>query len=1240
MLTKDTWLNGMRVNLAEFRRSTVGDDTADGYASSAEAHVRDRALLDEIGRIADGFRVEIPDQTTNPGLFVVHNGFAIDRAGRPFERDDDADSQQSKTLSLVSTTHFVEVEQRWVLGQVDSRAFRNPEWDNGTAPSGDPRPAGREYTRQVATRWVCDWKILANTTGFTAVATPSSRRIPIGVLTTDGTGKITGATTAAWKSTIREAVAPLGKTLKCWSTRIAPGTFSVEIVDPTTGGVVHTDTVTANDRANGFLTISAGPASAVRAGCVVRNSTASPPVFLAERTAALPLQTAAAPWPTTGSQDARARLFNAGAGRGHSVLQDPYSTTLARSTVQLSSDTRWRAAVEAKFLELTRGGMLPADTADIFDDRIGQSRPPRVVPSNDDWTQRVRGVPGAAGPTISIGSGTDSFGDLNVNAFTGGFQECMQRAVDYLSTTGGTIQLRPTATSYTIGNTSIFIASITKKIAIVAEAIVTIFATGTEPILSLFKADVEMENLWLRRDAACNVAAVMAVTGTGLGGGDATTVRGKRCLIEGLVATTQQNVVDGAFEACIFAATNVGAGSNGYGLYGKWQGEFRKCTLSSAINAAGSRALLADAGSKSRFAACSFLTSGAAITAMVELLVDAADYTFEDCAFTGDTGAVCFTGAPNRLTLDRCSNSGTAGMLAGLDAASLTMRGCRVTFAADQIGVSLLSSAGNTSGHRIDDCTFTQTASSGGSRLGTAIVMADVENVRITDLKTLNCDRGVSLTGVVKRLSARRLDFECTTAGVGRVGVRLVADAQSVDIDGVWVTGFSDATVNTIYGVYAESTASTSTALTVANVSARNIGSASATATTVVAVKGSWNRPVVHDVSFYNVFAGGAGGVACAVDMSPLVPGSIASQLDIRRIGGDYLYGLQDSYGVRLGAWLQGSVSDLGFGYIGQNTSPGVVTTRYSFGLAIGQDATGTLDQQGLSVRNVQVREVRTTAGASSLCRAVHIEAAENARIEHVSAVGAQSGAFGFDLIGMVSKGGGAVCRNITFVDPQLSGASMQGIVLLGRADDKHIAVRGGSLRNVSGDGIEMFRTGGFAGQLTDWSVRGTDIEVITTGAHGILVDRCLRLRLQDVTVVNTQSDCVSGIHVLDGSQDVRVHASVKTDCLVDEAAVRVDGISYVVHVSGFYDDTNGRVGMFSGYGVGILTRVILDGFNYNRHALLTQGAGTANTYSINCVGGGAGAIPWGTWNGAHDAISDATEQRNAAIWGGSIDAV
>ena len=129
-------------------------------------------LLDRRPRVLRGFRIEVPDQGTYKGRIVVHNGIGINRDGQILHNEEVLTTSRTVTLEVASKAYYIEIEFVEQEASADSRAFWDPTVDQLTDPSGDQRPDGQEFSQNVSTRKVWDWKVVSPiTTSATTVYT-------------------------------------------------------------------------------------------------------------------------------------------------------------------------------------------------------------------------------------------------------------------------------------------------------------------------------------------------------------------------------------------------------------------------------------------------------------------------------------------------------------------------------------------------------------------------------------------------------------------------------------------------------------------------------------------------------------------------------------------------------------------------------------------------------------------------------------------------------------------------------------------------------------------------------------------------------------------------------------------------------------------------------------------------------------------------------------------------------------
>lgn len=418
-------LPGLRVDITDYEQN--------GHVFTVDSfeHFAERALLSNYSRVLEGFRVEIADQTTNPGLFTIHSGVAYNRDGQIVDNENDLAAQRSVTL-LADGTYFVEIEFTTGASDTDARAFWDPLYDNGSDPSGDVRPLGREFDANVATRNTPDWTVITpvSTTAFTYVSTPDTNRIPVAVLTV-ASGAITGGTTYSARSILEQDAAISATSIRAGNSRIFPDAFSA-----TLGGAAIT--VTANDRENNVLTLASGLAAGHTRGERIVQTGSGIPVFLAERTTGT--------IPSSGTADARNRFFQGDEERGYALGQDPYTDT-GKSDVEVKSLKDQIDFLAAEIRELKWGSSRATD--------IGNLAPPSSFPAVPKYFDKAGGLLGGRGHTVSVGDGVTCWGDFNTTQ-SGSAKAALEAAYAALPSTGGTIYVKGSATPYAFATSADF----------------------------------------------------------------------------------------------------------------------------------------------------------------------------------------------------------------------------------------------------------------------------------------------------------------------------------------------------------------------------------------------------------------------------------------------------------------------------------------------------------------------------------------------------------------------------------------------------------------------------------------------------------------------------------------------------------------------------------------------------------------------------------------------------------------
>lgn len=403
-----------RVDLLDFELA------AKDYTQESLAQHMRHTLLDR-SRFLRGFRIEVADQTLNPGQVTVFNGFALDKEGFPLSNEEQANASRTVTLIGASTTFYLEVEFVESESDIDSRAFWDP-----TTTNTPPAPNGREFATDVSTRETPDWRIVTpvSTTGFQLDSNPNSTRLPLAVLTTNVSNELSGLPTAQAATVFANTYALGVLSVRLLDTTLFADTGTVNLGAGTPNAEVVN--FVANDRVNGILSLAVptiNPHAAGEVAVVVGGA-----AFLSERLFADPNPLANA--------DVRSRFFQASERRG-GVLQSSYRGAGLRDDLQLAKLKDYVDFLSGQIRELKFGSVDPATTS---------AAPPTAFATEPRYYDRVGSVAGARTNTVSIGNGTTNFGDFN-----GTDETPFVAALASLPAGGGTIFVNPG--TYVFSNT-------------------------------------------------------------------------------------------------------------------------------------------------------------------------------------------------------------------------------------------------------------------------------------------------------------------------------------------------------------------------------------------------------------------------------------------------------------------------------------------------------------------------------------------------------------------------------------------------------------------------------------------------------------------------------------------------------------------------------------------------------------------------------------------------------------------
>ena len=786
MTKRVNWLPNERVDIPD-----LTDGTTTLVTGTSKQNF-DQTILNNFAAIMSGFRVEIANQVLNPGQFTIYNGISFDRSGQLVYNEEEENAQRSFTL-IADGQYFVEVEFALNETNSDARGFWDPTVSNGNDPSGDIRMPGREFPQTVATRLTPDWQIVLPISGtdFQINTNPNSLRIPIAALQRVA-GVIAGLTSFSAKTCLAAHYVALSSTqIKVLDSRIFPDTFTA-----TVGATAVT--VSANDRVNNILTLSAVLVANHAVGERIAITTVGAAQFLAEAT---PLTL-----PIAGSLDARPRYWQGNEERGYALAQDPYTAT-GRSDVSLQTLKDEVDFLTSQLREMRFGAERAAD--------LGKLAPPATF-ATPRYFDKSGGLQGARCSTVSIGDGVTSWGDFNVSAFATA-QATFSAAIAAIPSTGGTLFIKRSAVPYAL--TTGINLGLGKPIVVIGEnSSVEVKATAAAAAFTLTFGNHSFTNVRITRDAAATATYALAVS-------SGASLYMNHCHVDGMNAATAL-AVSGQFDTCTFNSTT-GGGTTGIAVNAHFKNAiFSNCTFTTSVNAAASRCVSINpvtTGIDSlTFQNCEF-TGLSAMTYIAELNNTGStlnNIKFDSCTFVG-TGAAdartaigAFTSA-TRVTARDCVTDSVGTFLFGSSITYADVCGCKITNS--KIGIDFLSS----SDVHVDKCVITHT----GTTLGQFGVRMDncsqyaVSGCSFSGFNDVGAGRiaGVHITNVTYYGDITNNKFYNIGSGlISSVDVSAIA----IGPDGASTTNFLTVSGNTVDGVFA-ATPATANGIHVGN---QNVG--------------------------------------------------------------------------------------------------------------------------------------------------------------------------------------------------------------------------------------------------------------------------------------------------------------------------------------------------------------------------------------------------------------------------------
>ena len=431
-----------RIDIPDFDRA------ASDYSQELTGALAQLSQLDSRSRIYEGFRIEVTDQAN--GEITIYNGASLNADG---EIVSDSSELITSTLTLAANSiSYIEVEYVEEATDVDNRAF----WDS-TVVNASPIPDGGEFIRNTATRTTPGWRVVRpiSTNGFAITTDPSSNKVPLALIETDGLGAIILTESLVSLGTVLEEDAAIGDTVvKVLDSQFLPpigGDTQVQFVhiDPTVPAAPPIQ-VNVNDRSHGVLELAAALTTAYPKGSIVQiDPVQRPASFIPQRASQaieIPFSTTAtvaqplAPGmdPATQNVDQTPKMFQGDEARGTALNYSP-TTPGSRSDLELSTLKDYVDFLAGQLRELKFGntdlatgnqGLYPG-TLDANNNSIAN------FAATDKYHRYAGSLMGARSATVTIGDGVTSYGDFNGTDFT-----TFQNAINALPAGGGTIFIK------------------------------------------------------------------------------------------------------------------------------------------------------------------------------------------------------------------------------------------------------------------------------------------------------------------------------------------------------------------------------------------------------------------------------------------------------------------------------------------------------------------------------------------------------------------------------------------------------------------------------------------------------------------------------------------------------------------------------------------------------------------------------------------------------------------------------
>ncbi len=565
-MPKDVILNpNQRVDIPDL------EDKTSNFNKEALKQSSETVVQAKKPSVLEGFRVRISDQSTAPGEFTIFNGVALDRSGKLITNEEDYVATRTETIE-VDGTYYIEIEFVEVESDVDARAFWNTSYDNGTDPSGDPKPFGREFNQTTATRLTPDWQIVTpiSTTGFDVDADPDSTKVPVCVIVVSG-GEIT--TSGEPLKTIVTEYAAIGSTeLKVISSREFGQTGDIEITYAADYEESDFISFTANDVENGILTLDSPTTFDHFPGDYVILDDVTGGLWLPER----PELTV----DDSDTVDGRKRYFQGDEDIGYALSVYPTGDSF-----EAVEPTDLQIHSLQRYVDFLAGQMREMKFGKSSSEYIGASAPPMSFSELPRYFEYAGGIASGRTATVTVGDGENTWGDYNTVQM-GSATAAISAAVSIVPA-GGTVYIK--AGTYQLDNDATAIA-INKSLSIIGDVGTIIETTSANPAFNITAAGGEVVNL---ENLGIQVSGTASLAVSESSGADLVVLN---CSIQGL------GIPSGSGRVLVISSS-ISAAPNANGLYAVWSDDnhtnpiqFLQCSISTTLADDDARAVLFEGG--------------------------------------------------------------------------------------------------------------------------------------------------------------------------------------------------------------------------------------------------------------------------------------------------------------------------------------------------------------------------------------------------------------------------------------------------------------------------------------------------------------------------------------------------------------------------------------------------------------------------------------------------------------------